>query len=170
MPADPTKGKGEMRVRIVVTYLLFLVLWVTGAEAQQASGSAEAEVLATIDRFSQAGLHRDVAALSQLYSMDYFHTNPDGSVISLATVLNSYRGRPIVAFDAARAEEQRVLVHGSLAVVNQKLSLHGNRESSGKFTLRYRITYVLEKQESNWKIVTSHSSLLGMEKEENPAK
>ena len=125
----------------------------------------EKEVLAVIEKLASAGMRRDVTALEQLYSGDYFHTNPDGSVMTRGEVLASYKAPTIFHFDSSQASSQRIVIRGTFAVVSQIFALHGEKEGAGKFTSRYRVTYVLEKQGTGWKFVNSHSSLLGIEPE-----
>ncbi|HSE50120.1 MAG TPA: nuclear transport factor 2 family protein [Terriglobales bacterium] len=119
------------------------------------------DVLAALDRLNQAGLRRDAAALDRLYTEDYFHTNPDGSVMDRATVLESYRQPTQFTFSSSDADEEKVQLHGDTAVVNLRLTLHGKR-GEDPFTSRYRVTYVLRKEHGTWKVANSHSSLLGI--------
>jgi len=135
--------------------------------AMCAGGNSRRDVLEAVQRLSEAGLHRNVAALERLYADDYFHTNPDGSIMSRSQVLASYRADSPFTFDTSRAEEQRVILRSGFAIVNELLFLHGEKRGAGKFTSKYRVTYVLEKRRREWKFVNSHSSLLGIEPEKS---
>jgi len=134
---------------------------VSGA-AGESRNSNEKQVLATIDALNQAGLRRDVARLKSLYSAQYFHTNPDGSVMTLADVLASYSKTTPFKFDSSSADERRVVVAADSAVVSERLSLHG-RKDGNPFVSRYRVTYVLVREGQRWKVINSHSSLLGID-------
>jgi len=125
------------------------------------------EVRAVVERLSQAGLRRDVTAIDEIYAPDYFHTNPDGSLMSRTDVLASYRAETPFAFDSSRADDEHVLVHRGCAIVNERLTLHGEKKGAGKFTSRYRVTYVLVMRGGVWKVWNSHSSLLGIEPEDH---
>ncbi len=118
-------------------------------------------VFAVLDRLNAAGLKRDAAVLSQLYTDDYFHTNPDGSVMDRAAVLDSYRRPSQFTFSSSERNEERVTIEGDCAIVNLRLILHGKRGEDA-FTSRYRVTYLLRKQHGTWKVANSHSSLLGI--------
>ena len=134
---------------------------VSGA-AGESRNSNEKQVLATIDALNQAGLHRDVERLKSLYSAQYFHTNPDGSVMTLADVLASYSKPTPFKFESSSADERRVVVAADSAVVSERLYLHG-RKDGNPFVSRYRVTYVLVREGQRWKVINSHSSLLGID-------
>jgi ketosteroid isomerase-like protein len=161
----PLNQSTNLRLLGIFAVACTSVAFLPECSAAEDNVSLEKEVLATLDKLSSAGIHRDVAALTQLYSDDYFHTNPDGSVMTREEVLASYKAPTIFHFDSSQASSQRLIVRGTFAVVNQILALHGEKQGVGKFTSRYRVTYVLEKQNAGWKFVNSHSSLLGIEPE-----
>ena len=127
--------------------------------------SPEREVISAVERLSAAGLRRDIGVLNQIYSEDYFHTNPDGSIMTRSEVFASYQVPTIFRFDSSTASALRVVVRGTFAIVNEVLALHGEKQGSGKFTSRYRVTYILEKQHGEWKVLNSHSSLIAIEAE-----
>lgn len=158
-----SRSAGPIVVCAIVA--LFDVAFLPACSTSGGNAPQDKEVFAVIDKLSSAGLHRDVGALSQLYSDDYFHTNPDGSVMTREEVLASYKAPTIFHFDSSHATGQRLVIRGTFAVVNQTLALHGEKDGAGKFTSRYRVTYVLERQSTGWKFVNSHSSLLGIEPE-----
>jgi ketosteroid isomerase-like protein len=119
------------------------------------------DVMRTLDELNAAGLKRDATALAALYTADYFHTNPDGTLMDRATVLDSYRQPTQFTFSSSTRDEERIQLHGDCAVVNLRLTLHGKRGDDA-FTSRYRVTYVLRRDHGRWKVANSHSSLLGI--------
>ena len=143
-----------MRRSFTLVYSLLLFSTILFADDRPA-------VLATLDRLNRAGLARDVTTLSALYADDYFHTNPDGSVMDRAAVLKSYTAPTPFTFSSSERDEERVLLDGDCAIVNLRLTLHGKR-GEDLFTSRYRVTYVIRRQRGQWKIANSHSSLLGI--------
>jgi len=120
------------------------------------------QILKILDQLADAGLRRDVSAMQPLYDPEYFHTNPDGSVMTLSEVYKSYQEPTIFHFDSQKTEERRMIVRPPLAVVNQVTVLHGTKEGAGPFTSRYRVTYVLRQRDGHWTVLNSHSSLLGI--------
>ncbi len=119
------------------------------------------QVFEVLDRRADAGLRRDVAAIDRVYSDDYFHTNPDGSLMDKAAVLASYRAPTEFKFTASSRSEERLQLNGDSAVVSELITLKGMR-STDAFTSRYRVTSVLRRIRGQWKIVNSHASLLGI--------
>jgi ketosteroid isomerase-like protein len=120
----------------------------------------EKEVIAFFDVLTDAGLKRDVATLDRLYSDDYFHTNPDGSIMTKAQVLASYKA-PLGAatIDSDEHDEDRVIIRGNVAVLNTRVTIKG-RFNSEPYTRMYRITYVFEKKKGAWRAVMSHATLI----------
>jgi ketosteroid isomerase-like protein len=124
------------------------------------STNAEQEVIAFLDTLTSAGLNRDVAMLDRLYSDGYFHTNPDGSIMTKPQVLASYKAPPGAAtIDSDQHDEDRVLIRGNVAVLNTRVILKG-RFNGEPYTRTYRITYVFEKRKGNWQAATSHATLI----------
>jgi hypothetical protein len=127
------------------------------------SENTEAAVVTTVDRLTDAGLKRDVESLRALYSAQYFHTNADGSVMTLADVLRSYTEPTEFRFDRSITSERHVVISHHAAVVSQVIALHGYKADAA-FTSRYRITYVLVRERNRWLVLNSHASLLGIDK------
>ena len=124
------------------------------------SSKAEQEVITFLDALTEAGLKRDVAVLERLYSEGYFHTNPDGSIMTKPQVLASYKAPPGVAtIDSDKHDEDRVWIKGNLAVLNTRMTIKG-RFNGEPYTRMYRITYVFEKGKSDWRAITSHATLI----------
>ncbi len=120
---------------------------------------AEKEVIAFLDSLTAAGLKRDVAKLDSLYSDGYFHTNPDGSIMTKQQVLDSYKAPPTAVIESSRHDEDRVWVSGNMAFVNTRVTIKG-RLNSDSFERKYRITYLFEKTNGSWRAVTSHATLI----------
>ncbi|MBI2678720.1 MAG: nuclear transport factor 2 family protein [Candidatus Koribacter versatilis] len=144
-----------MRRSLWSLFLLLLLL------ATSLFADDRADVLAVFDRVNAAGMNRDAKALDTMYTGDYFHTNPDGSVMDRATVLASYKQPTQFTFSDSQRDEERVQAHDDCAVMSLRLTLQGKR-GEDPFTSRYRVTYVLRKEHGRWKVANSHSSLLGI--------
>ena len=122
------------------------------------SGPAR-QVLAIVDQLTTAGVKRDVAALDKLYAQDYFHTNPDGTIMTKAEVLASYRTAPTATIDSDAHDQDRVQVHGNMAVVNSRVIIKG-RLGEQPFTRVYRVTHVLRRAAGRWLAANSHATLM----------
>ena len=150
-------------MRSVVVWVVSVTLFLAVAPLASAD-RARADALSTLAALQAAGLRRDVAVLERLYAPDYFHTNADGSVMRREDVLASYRAAPTMTFSAADTSEQRLVVRDGLAVVSERVALHGKTHDGNPFISSYRVTYVLEKRGPVWRVVNSHASLLGIDK------
>jgi len=104
------------------------------------------------ERLNDAGLRRDVAALEQIYAGDYFHTNPDGSIMRRADVMASYR-KPATA--RATHDDDIWQIHGDTAVVNTRLT---TKSAGGEG--RFRVTYVFERRGGRWQATNSHATMI----------
>lgn len=125
----------------------------------QVSAKAEKEVIGFLDAITEAGLKRDAATLDRLYSDDYFHTNPDGSIMTKAQVLDSYRAAPKTIIESNQHDENKVWLHGDVAFINIRMTIKG-RTNNEPYVLRYRVTYIFEKTKSGWRAVNSHASFI----------
>jgi len=124
------------------------------------SNASEVEVIKVLRRQAEAGIRRDVALIDEVLDPQYFHTNPDGSVMTRSQVLASYKVPTTFTFIDEKMEDVKVLMDGTdHAIVNAVVILTGKR-SEEPFTSRYRVTYLLRKSADAWKILNSHSSLL----------
>jgi len=132
--------------------------FVTGQSRNTQTKSAK-EVIAFLDTLTEAGLKRDVAALDRLYAPDYFHTNPDGSLMTKEQVLASYKAPPTAVIESNRHDEDKVWIRGSVAFVNTRVIIKG-RFNDQPYERQYRITYLFEKMKSGWRAVTSHATLI----------
>lgn len=126
---------------------------------KQISAKAEKEVISFLDAITEAGLKRDAATLDRLYSDDYYHTNPDGSIMTKAQVLDSYRAAPKTIIESNQHDEDKVWLHGDVAFINTRVIIKGQTNNE-PYVRRYRVTYIFEKTKSGWRAVNSHASFI----------
>lgn len=103
-----------------------------------------ANVAAVFEQLHHAGLKRDVATLEKLYAPEYVHTNADGSVMTRADVLASYR-KPGPAATAKHVGDVWQ-VDGNCALLTTRIG-------------RFRVTYRFEKRNGAWLAVESRAAL-----------
>ena len=120
---------------------------------------AEAEVIAFLDRLTEAGFKRDVAEVDRVYADDYIHTNSDGSIMTKSQVLASYQAPASTVVESDRHDEDRVWVRGDVAYVNTRVTIKG-RTNNQPYERQWRVTYLFEKTKGVWRAVTSHASLI----------
>jgi ketosteroid isomerase-like protein len=153
--------------RLAVLYALAFAAAIALVPRTTAAGdtapAAPGDALGVVASLREAGLRRDASLLDRLYAAEYFHTNPDGSILERADVLASYRAAPTFTFSSSAASEQRTIERADLAVVSEREELHGKTPEGYPFISSYRVTYVLERSGVSWRVLNSHSTLLGID-------
>lgn len=150
-----------LRKLCVVIWVLAISLTAVAQEDGRNSTKtkAEKEVIAFLDALTSAGLKRDVTTLARFYTDDYFHTNPDGSLMTKAQVLESYKEAPKGVIESSQHDEDRVWIHGNVAFVNTRVTIKG-RFNDEPYVRQWRVTYLFEKLKGRWRAVTSHATLI----------
>ena len=149
-----------MRQKFGVLVLTIGLSFLTIVEASdKAVMNDDQQVRALIGSLADAGMKRDVVAIDRIYSDDYFHTNADGSIMMKEQVLVSYRAPASATFDSNVHTEDKVIIHGDLAVVSGTTTLKGQMRDQ-PFARTWRITYTLQKRDGTWQIVASHASII----------
>src|SRR5205085_7937532 len=115
------------------------------------TANTEKAVMAVLHRQAEAGIHRDVEAIAAILDPEYFHTNPDGTLMTRAQTLESYRQPTQFSFSAEELEDFKTILFGNTAIANARVVLHGKR-GQDPFTSRYRVTYVLRRSGDSWKV------------------
>ena len=101
-------------MRFLGLYLLTVVTFSAGFAKGHSHQSnplikTKEEVIAFLDTLTEGGRKRDVATLDRLYSDDYSHTNPDGSIMTKAQVLVSYKAPPTAVIESDQHDEDAEL-------------------------------------------------------------
>lgn len=145
--------------KILMALALVSVLPLFAFGQTKVKQSAEKEVLSIIDNLIEAGLKRDVNVIDRLYSDDFFHTNPNGSIMTKEQVIALYKSAPTATIESSRHDEDKVRIYGKMAIVNNRATIKGMADNQ-PFERLYRVTYFLRKKGKTWQIVASHSSLI----------
>ena len=152
-----------MRTSLALALVLAACFSALGQRSRVANGknqAAEQKVLTVIHKLADAGIRRDVKTIARLYSDDYFHTNADGSIMTKAQVLASYRARPDVTAESNEHGQEKVQLDGDIAVVSSRVTYKGLFKDQ-PFSRLYRVTYVLKQRRGRWQVIASHASLMG---------
>lgn len=118
------------------------------------------EVLALLKLLANAGKKREVATLQRFHSDGFFHTNADGSMMSKSQVLDSYKAPAQVTIDSDELDQEKVQLHDNIAIVSCRVTLQGRDSSGQQFTMPFRVTYVLVRENGGWLLAASHASVL----------
>ena len=142
--------------RWILTFVVFIA---AAPSFGQTARKAELSVVQVIDRLIEAGLKRDVQVIDRLYSPTFFHTNPNGSVMTKEQILAIYKSPPTGRIDSSIHDDDRVEILGKTAIANNRAIIKGTVDGK-PFESKYRVTYILQRQHGRWLIVASHASLI----------
>jgi len=128
------------------------------AAAPRAQSVTDEQQLRDIQqRLADAWLQRDRAVIETVLAPEWSVTQPDGQVLSRASVLGSF-------FDGLRldtfvVDDVSVMLFGTTAVVRGRTVTSGTLHGS-QVNARIRFTDVFIKHEGRWQAVASHASPL----------
>ena len=146
----------------ILTLLVIASLSMASRKAsieQRPNSTDEREISSVIDSLADAGMKRNVVVIDRLYSDDFFHTNADGSIMTKAQVIASYKSPAGVTVESSRHDEDRIQVHRNMAVMSCRVTLN-TRVDERSSTRTYRVTYVLRKAHGRWQVTASHASII----------
>jgi uncharacterized protein (TIGR02246 family) len=116
------------------------------------------ELQAFNERWNQAWLDKDAAAVERLTAEDYFYVAPNGLTLDRQAILAIIRS-PSYRLDYATRTEVVVRALGQEAAVVRYRSRAAGSFEGTSFTDDYRCVMVCEKQDGQWRIVLEQCSL-----------
>jgi len=140
-------------------FLFALVLLVLGAGnlcvAQKSD--ANAKIMALENKWNEAYLKAEIAALNSLLADDFIITVEDGSTYSKPGYI-AHAGDANVKVEVAEISDVRVRMHGNTAVVTG--AYHERGTSKGKpYEYHDRYTDIWQSSGGNWQLIASHFSV-----------
>jgi ketosteroid isomerase-like protein len=142
--------------------VLALVIAVVGASVavvtEQSAGSVEKELIGLEDRWAQALIHHDSAALDTILDDTFISTDESGHQEDKAQNIAVAKS-PSLNIESAVSKDVRVRVYGDAAVLTAIGEMKGT--NNGKpLTSRFRVTDTFVRQNGIWRVVASHNSEL----------
>jgi hypothetical protein len=108
---------------------------------------------------SQALIHGDVPALTQILAEDFIYTNASGHVLDRPAYLQTYVTSGAGRFLAQTMSAIRVQVYGEAAVLS--CQVHDQIEYQGqRFESDYRSTFVYVRQAGQWRCVAGQTTAI----------
>ncbi len=101
---------------------------------------------------------KDVAALDRLLSDDFIFTAPTGAITDKQQLLADIKTDESVSSETISYDEVKTHAYGQTAVVNYRLTVHGQDKDGKDFINRYRNTVVWVKQQGRWRMAAIHVS------------
>jgi ketosteroid isomerase-like protein len=143
----------------MVASVLMVLLMMTApqsASAASAAGSVEQAVAQMEKEWTEAGLHRDTAAVERIVADDWAGINWDGAKYTKAQLLDDLKSGTFVA-QSVTMDPVKVRVFGDTAVAtggDTEKSTYKGKDSSG----HYLWTDVYTKRNGKWQAVASQST------------
>ncbi len=108
-------------------------------------------------RLARAWLQHDRAFIESVLAPEWSVTQPDGQVLTRATVLGTFFDG--LKLDTSNVDDVSVMLFGATAVVRGRTVASGTLNGS-PVSARIRFTDVFIKRHSKWQVVASHASPL----------
>jgi ketosteroid isomerase-like protein len=121
--------------------------------------SAEAQIEDAEERLRTAMLHSDVSALDELLAPELIFTNHLGQLLGKENDLAAYRSGTLKVKEL-KPSEQRVRLHGDVAVVSVRMQLSGmydGKPANGDF--RFTRVWALSPR-MTWHVVAAHAGIV----------
>jgi len=147
--------------RIVVKTISVIAVCLAVAQAIAAdkkgkSGTDEQIIKQLMQKWADALMKSDHAAIDQIESADWMLTDPEGMLVSKAQAEASLKSGTM-KFESFKFDELNVRVYGNTAVVHglqTRKSSYRGKDTSGQ----YRSTDVFVKRNGRWQAVAAHVS------------
>jgi ketosteroid isomerase-like protein len=134
-----------------IVYILFLKLLLSAAS----TSSKDKEVLAAMDAYKEAMIHKDGAALDKLLSNDLTYTHSGGQLETKADVIKSITsGKTIV--EAMDFSDTTVRLYGNIALVKGKVDLYHSKTN----IVHMNVLHVWMKGPQGWQMVARQATRL----------
>jgi ketosteroid isomerase-like protein len=135
--------------------LLLLFSVMAALSAASTSPKAEKEVLAAMDAYKEAMIHKDGAALDKLLSNDLTYTHSGGQLETKADVIKSITtGKTIV--EALDFSDTTVRLYGNMALVKGKVDLYHSKTN----IVHMNVLHVWMKGPQGWQMVARQATRL----------
>ena len=123
------------------------------------SASPTDDVMAAMNAWKQAMLHRDAAALQKLYHPDITYSHSSGKLENKAEAIEAATNGKNVT-EAIEIGDLKTRVYGNTALVRGDITITSNNNGAGPQTLKLNILHVWLKTGSGWQLVARQSTRL----------
>ncbi len=138
----------KMRPLLATTALAFVGVAVPGTA--QNSSASNAQVLATVQAFSDARNRFDAEALDTLLTRDYVEVSPRGEIDRRQAVLGFYAADKATPVPPMTLSTQDVRRYGDTAIVIGSVDYAIPAPTGGTVNRTVRVTYVEQRIGSRW--------------------
>ena len=131
--------------------ILFSALIVSAASTSK----ADQEVLAAMDAYKEAMIHKDGAALDKLLSNDLTYTHSGGQLETKADVIKSITTSKTIV-EAMDFSDTTVRVYGNMALVKGKVDLYHSKTN----IVHMNVLHVWMKTPQGWQMIARQATRL----------
>ena len=144
----------------VINIALLSFAFGQSAIAQESgSSTSEQEVRQAIEKYRTALLRRDIPALEQIWTDDYFFVNASGEMLSKAQRLANLKSGATTLGSINDEEDLKVRIHQNTAVATSRVTIKG--QYSGQPTSgQYRSIHIWVKGLTGWQLVANQLTAL----------
>jgi ketosteroid isomerase-like protein len=132
--------------------ILFSALIVSAAST---GSKADKEVLAAMDAYKEAMIHKDGAALDKLLSNDLTYTHSGGQLETKADVIKSITTSKTIV-EAMDFSDTTVRVYGNMALVKGKVDLYHSKTN----IVHMNVLHVWMKTPQGWQMIARQATRL----------
>ena len=126
---------------------------------ESGSSTSEQEVRQAIEKYRTALLRRDIPALEQIWTDDYFFVNASGEMLSKAQRLANLKSGATTLGSINEEEDLKVRIHQNTAVATSRVTIKG--QYSGQPTGgQYRSIHIWVKGLTGWQLVANQLTAL----------
>ena len=123
------------------------------------SSTSEQEVRQAIEKYRAALLRRDIPALEQIWTDDYFFVNASGEMLTKAQRLANLKSGATTLESINEEEDLKVRIHQKTAVATSRVTIKG--QYSGQQTSgQYRSIHIWVKGPTGWQLVANQLTAL----------
>jgi uncharacterized protein (TIGR02246 family) len=144
--------------------LTLLTSLILAGLATVAFASAESDLKALEQQWSDAYMKGDVASMKAIEADDCMTVEPDGTVITKAQDVKSVEEKKFVVKTSSMSDVKVRMLGDSHAMVTGVTKLSGTEEGKD-ISGEYRFTDVFEKKDGKWQAIASHVTKISKEKE-----
>ena len=154
-----------MRI-LTVSIVCGVLLSAQGLRAAAGEGSAEKEIMATLEAMAAATIQRDVPTLDRIYHDDLTYNHSTGMSQNKAQIM---RAVPQGSFTLMKFSDPLIHLYGDIAVVKVTTDL---RYYPGGVVADRHLNqmFVLQKSAQGWRIVAKHTTRILAEVSAAPSK
>ncbi len=139
---------------VINVALLSLAFGQSVIQREPADSSSEQEVRQAIEKYRAALLRRDIPALEQIRTDDYFFVNASGEMLTKGQRLANLKSGATTLESINDEEDLKVRIHQNTAVATSRVTIKG--QYTGQPTsAQYRSIHIWVKGPTGWQLVAN---------------